>query len=88
MNNTINETTENVRITSVSELLKIPPSYKGQLAAVKENGFLIQFIQTQTPELCLAALSSNFSDKKYIIDYCFNDEMKLWYSRYKKMNNI
>ena len=41
-------------------------NYEDCLAAVKQDGFALQFVKKQTPEICLAAVKENGFALKFI----------------------
>ena len=49
-------------------------SYSGQkaMAAVKQNGYSLQYVKEQTPEICMAAVKQNGDSLQYVKEQIFS----------------
>jgi hypothetical protein len=65
------------------ELNILEEQYKKDLEAVKENGWALQFVQNQTPEICLEAVKQN----GYALEHVKNQTPELCLEAVKQNGN-
>ena len=55
------------------------------LEAVKKNGFALQYVKTQTPEICLEAIRQNGLALQYVNEDMFSSAKELTVSEIEKL---